>query len=270
MSLVLSLFPGIGLLDRGFEAAGFCVVRGPDLLWGGDVREFHAPARHFCGVIGGPPCQNFSLANRIRDTAVGMEMVYQFLRIVTEAAPDWWLMENVPGSPAVSLDGYHVQRFTLDASHVGSAQHRLRKFHFGFRSGRELVLGRQPGTSQPGESQRTCLASEARRGGRRRDWATFCELQGLPRGFTLPGFTVDAAYRAVGNGVPFPMALALATAIRERDRAVTPLRVCECGCGRFVTGRQRLAGVACRKRMQRERDAAGGEVVLTHELFSST
>jgi hypothetical protein len=32
--LVLSLFPGIGLLDMAFEEEGFCVVRGPDLLWG--------------------------------------------------------------------------------------------------------------------------------------------------------------------------------------------------------------------------------------------
>ncbi len=32
--LVLSVFPGIDLLGRGFEAEGFCVVRGPDLLWG--------------------------------------------------------------------------------------------------------------------------------------------------------------------------------------------------------------------------------------------
>lgn len=31
-NLVLSIFPGIGLFDRGFEAAGFCVVRGPDVL----------------------------------------------------------------------------------------------------------------------------------------------------------------------------------------------------------------------------------------------
>lgn len=34
---VLSLFPGLGLLDLAFEDAGFCVVRGPDHLWGGDV-----------------------------------------------------------------------------------------------------------------------------------------------------------------------------------------------------------------------------------------
>lgn len=58
--LVLSLFPGIGLLDRAFEEEGFCVVRGPDLLWGGDVRRFHPPAGLFAGIIGGPPCQAFS------------------------------------------------------------------------------------------------------------------------------------------------------------------------------------------------------------------
>lgn len=31
--LVLSLFPGIGLLDMAFELEGFCIVRGPDVLW---------------------------------------------------------------------------------------------------------------------------------------------------------------------------------------------------------------------------------------------
>ena len=42
--LVLSLFPGIGLLDMAFEEEGFTVVRGPDSLWGGDIKRFHAPA----------------------------------------------------------------------------------------------------------------------------------------------------------------------------------------------------------------------------------
>lgn len=40
---VLSIFTGAGLLDRGFEAAGFCVVSAGDILWGRDVRDF-APA----------------------------------------------------------------------------------------------------------------------------------------------------------------------------------------------------------------------------------
>ena len=28
---VLSIFPGVGILDSAFEAEGFCIVRGPDL-----------------------------------------------------------------------------------------------------------------------------------------------------------------------------------------------------------------------------------------------
>lgn len=58
--LVLSVYPGVGLLDRGFEEEGYCVVRGPDILWGGDNRRFHPPPGRFDGVIGGPPCQAFS------------------------------------------------------------------------------------------------------------------------------------------------------------------------------------------------------------------
>jgi len=57
---VLSLFSGIGLLDQAFEESGFMVVRGPDLLWGDDIRDFHPQPGHFGGIIGGPPCQAFS------------------------------------------------------------------------------------------------------------------------------------------------------------------------------------------------------------------
>src|SRR6185503_20744824 len=100
--LVLSLFPGIGLLDMAFEEAGFCVVRGPDLLWGGDVRAFHPPAGKFEGVIGGPPCQAFSrLVHIVR--AKGQtprpNLIPEYERVVAEAAPAWFLMENVPEAP---------------------------------------------------------------------------------------------------------------------------------------------------------------------------
>jgi DNA (cytosine-5)-methyltransferase 1 len=254
------------LLDRGFEQTGFCVVRGPDLIFGGDIKKFSVPDGHFSGVIGGPPCQKFSLANRNRDVAGGMELVNEFLRVVNEAAPEWALMENVPGSPHVTVPGLVTQLFTLDASHVGSEQHRLRKFHFFHKAGTpELVIGRDVPGCDPAPA---CMASEGRRNGRR-SWSEFCRLQGLPDGFDLPGFTVQEKYRAVGNGVPFPMALALATAIRNRDRRVTPHRVCECGCGQFVTGRARLASVSCRKRMQRSRDEAAGDCAAQQLNFAT-
>lgn len=38
-NLILSLFPGVGLLDKGFEEEDFCVVRGPDVLWGAMSRD---------------------------------------------------------------------------------------------------------------------------------------------------------------------------------------------------------------------------------------
>jgi DNA (cytosine-5)-methyltransferase 1 len=248
--LVLSLFPGVGLLDRGFEDAGFCVVRGPDKIWGGDIRKF-SPASHiFGGVIGGPPCQNFSRANRKKDFAAGMLLVNEFVRVVCAAAPEWFLMENVPGSPTVIFPGYVTQIFYLDASHVGSEQRRSRKFHFGFKSGRELVFKRDVAACDGAASQPTVLASKTNG----RSWREFCRLQGLPDDFDLP-FTLENKFRAVGNGVPYALSKSLAQAIAARDLNVTPHRVCACGCGAFVTGRAELANVACRKRMQRRRDS---------------
>lgn len=88
MTLVLSLFPGIGLLDMAFEEEGFCVVRGPDLLWGGDVKRFHPPAGRFDGVIGGPPCKAFSrLVHIVRAVhgpqAVAPNLIPEYERVVS-------------------------------------------------------------------------------------------------------------------------------------------------------------------------------------------
>ena len=55
--LVLSLFPGIGLLDKPFRDVGFCIVAGPDAVTGGDVRDVRGVPGRFDGIIGGPPCQ---------------------------------------------------------------------------------------------------------------------------------------------------------------------------------------------------------------------
>lgn len=250
--LVLSIFPGADLLGRGFEAEGCCVVRGPDLVWGGDVRTFHPPAGRFAGVIGGSPCQDFSKIRRAPPSGQGVALLEEFGRVVAEAAPEWWLLENVPGVPDLVVPGYSVQRFNLAASECGCRQRRLRRFQFGSRDGSRLTITRRD-TSGPLEP--AALATEGTKL-QRRGWSDFCALQGLPRAFDLPGLSTAAKYRAVGNGVPIPMARVLAAAVLRRR--VTVGRLCVCDCGRPVTGRAVTATAACRKRMERRRrDAAG-------------
>jgi hypothetical protein len=95
----------------------------------------------------------------------------------------------------------------------------------------------------------------------RANLADLCELQGLPRAFDLPGLSRSAKYRAIGNGVPVPMARAVAAAIRDRE-VTRGVRTCSCGCGRPVTGREMSAGAACRKRIERKRKGLGGHMVV--------
>lgn len=252
--LVLSIFPGVDLFGSAFEAEGFCVVRGPDLIWGGDVRRFHAIAGRFDGVIGGPPCPDFSCLRRGPATGYGVEMIQQFVRVVLEARPAWFLMENVPGVPDVAVDGYSVQRIDLRGAEVGLTQRRLRHFQFGSVTARALAV---PRAVTSAEVERACVASEGKTT-RRRGWAQFCGLMGLDEPLDLPGLSVAAKYRAVGNGVPLPMGRLLARAIRAYIDGATAGRLCRCGCGRPVAGLQRSAGPACRKRLERRRrDAAG-------------
>lgn len=246
--LTLSLFPGIGLLDRGFEEAGYCVVRGPDLIFGGDIFTFHAPPGKFDLVMGGPPCQKISGGNWNRDIQAGMELVNEFVRVVQEARPQCWLMENVGGIPDVKIPGYSWQRIDLRANEFGLKQNRLRFIQFGHRDNLVLTVPRDrtvPAT------ERCCMASEGNKS-TRRGWADFCELQGLPRDFDLPAFTQSEKYRAVGNGVPVPMARALAEGILNLREGA---RVCVCGCGREVMGKSSAAaaGPTCRKRLERRR-----------------
>lgn len=141
--LVLSLFPGIGLLDMAFEMEGFCVVRGPDVLWGGCIKKFHPPAGKFDGVIGGPPCQAFSrLANIVKArgrTPKFGNLIPEFERCVNEAKPTWFVMENVPAAPVPSIDGYDVYSYMLNnrqcfsESGEAATQNRLRRFSWGWR-----------------------------------------------------------------------------------------------------------------------------------------
>lgn len=250
MDLVLSIFPGIDLLGRGFEAEGFSVVRGPDILWGGDIRTFDVPAGRFDGVIGGSPCQDFSGANR-NPTGYSLEMLHEFERVVCSARPAWFLLENVPRVPDVLIPGYSgVQRLDLNARECGMRQVRLRHFQFGSLDGSVISPVR---VAPVGKPERIALATEGSKP-ERRGWPDFCELQGLPRDFDL-ALSVVEKYKAVGNGVPVLMARVLARAVRNRLLSQSA-RLCLCGCGRLIEGRHLMALAACRKRMERRRSVS--------------
>lgn len=228
--LVLSLFPGIGLLDMAFEEAGFCVVRGPDVLWGGDIRRFHPPAGRFDGVIGGPPCQAFSRFSRLFKSR-GMKptfgnLIPEFERCVRVTECAWFVMEEVPDAPVPVVDGYGVHSFLLNNRQLGEAQNRQRRWSFGCRGERRVlmidtVVFESPhfeyaatggcritpvrcngnGVPKRGHSDSTRMVEDLVR------------LQGLPDDFDLPPFTVSAKCQAIGNGVPLPMGRAIATAV---------------------------------------------------------
>lgn len=220
--LVLSLFPGLGLLDRAFELEGFCVVRGPDVIWGGDVRTFHAPRGAFDGIIGGPPCQQFS-ALRKMNPHVGRhgDLIPEFERCVGEIGPAWFLMENVRGARLPGVAGYTVAAELLNNRWFGAEQHRIRRFSFGTRDGRSLRPFIQAAPLMAATFEYAVLSGHGGPVGRvqrrmlSRTPEEMARLQGLPLEMVkaLP-FTTRAKREAIGNGVPLPMGRAVARAVR--------------------------------------------------------
>lgn len=216
--LVLSLFPGIGLLDRAFEETGFCVVRGPDLLWGGDIHRFRPPAGRFDGVIGGPPCQRFSPmgnVNRARwgEDSVMPDLIPEFARVVLEADPQWWIMENSPNAYTPLPDARQV---LIDNAWLGEEQGRLRAFWSNLRLDIEFpVFGNQtPVHTVCSRGAVDWKGSRARRG--ERPIAEMLRLQGFPEDMLdRAPFTAGGAKQAIGNGVPLPMGRAIARAVAE-------------------------------------------------------
>jgi len=140
--LVLSIFPGIDLLGRAFEEEGFCVVRGPDVLWGGDIRNFHPPSGVFDGIIGGPPCQEFSrMRHLVKHQGYNMRfgnLIPEFERVVFEAKPRWFLMENVMDAPIPSVIHYLTCPIIMSDKWVGGIQPRRRRISFGTPDGQDL------------------------------------------------------------------------------------------------------------------------------------
>ena len=197
--LVLSTFTGIGLLDKAFREMGFVVVSAGDLITGQDIREFTSLPNKFDGVIGGPPCQDFSSLNR-NPSNYSHEMLKEFERIVIESQPKWWLMENVANVPNLKIDGYSWQRFDINQGWYDETS-RLRHIQFGSKD--ELYLDIPRGDMKDIKSG-CALASDDR------SFRELCALQGLSKEFNLPSFNVTGKKRAVGNGVPLSMGRVLA------------------------------------------------------------
>ena len=221
-SLVLSIFPGIGILDKGFEEEGYCIVRGPDKIWGGDIKMFHPPAGVFEGIIGGPPCQLFSKTRSFNPHASKWgNLIPEFERVVYEAQPSWFVMENVRTAPIPSVDGYQIDGRIFNNRWLGEVQNRVHRFSFGTRNGAKLYW-EEAAFLNP-EKDTRLLASDGRRGlqndkkgHRGRSPKQALELQGLPVDYLdhCP-FTSRAKVEVLGNAVPLPMARALARAVKK-------------------------------------------------------
>jgi DNA (cytosine-5)-methyltransferase 1 len=236
--LVLSLFPGIGLLDRAFEEEGFCVVRGPDVLWGGDVNRFNPSVGKFDGIIGGPPCQAFSSLAYL-NRSKGHEpkfgnLIPEFERVVFEAEPEWFIMENVPAAPEPEVDGYVVQSFTMVDSECGGMTSRKRTISFGAADwsdrpvlqfdlrlcggGEALaVTGNARAMSVGGTIRRRENGNDKEGYSSRLPLSEMIRLQGAPDdifGEHCP-FTETAKRQMIGNGVPLPMGRAIARAVKQ-------------------------------------------------------
>ena len=102
--LILDLCGGSGSWSQPYRDAGYRVelVTLPEH----DVRTY-VPPRDVWGVLAAPPCTEFSPARngqnhrqRPRDFILGMETVNACLRVILQARPVWWALENPVGQLA--------------------------------------------------------------------------------------------------------------------------------------------------------------------------
>lgn len=97
-------------------------------------------------VVGGPPCQGFSMANRQRLIDDPRNKLYKsYVKVVSIVKPKFFVMENVKGMKSVSSQviedfqkiGYNVSCRLLNAKNFGVPQNRERLIFIGNRLGKD-------------------------------------------------------------------------------------------------------------------------------------
>ena len=166
----VSFFCGGGGLDLGFALAGYKPVFSSDVeATYCDTIETNLPG-HICEahsvtdldgryikkrvnqsvdiIIGGPPCQSFSILGDRKATADPRgKLVFDFVRLIKEIKPKAFLFENVPGIQNVrggkdwdsllsymkTHTGYDIRWHKLNSASFGVPQFRERVFIIGFK-----------------------------------------------------------------------------------------------------------------------------------------
>lgn len=162
---IVSLFSGAGGLDKGFEKAGFNIIWANEYdpsIW--ETFEYNFPCTYLdkrsirnvlstdipecIGIIGGPPCQSWSEAGALRGIKDERgQLFYEFIRILRDKKPLFFLAENVEGmlaqrhSAALANikklfieSGYNLSFKLINANNYNVPQDRKRVIFVGYRS----------------------------------------------------------------------------------------------------------------------------------------
>lgn len=166
---VLDLFCGCGGISEGYKLSGYKIIGGIDFNEGATKTFQHnfKDAKVFCTdiiqfsndklhelyegvdvIVGGPPCQGFSSANRWQKETEDPrnKLFYQYIRFVEQLRPKVFMIENVRGlltrdngyaknriQEILTERGYNIKMQVLDASEYGVPQNRHRAIIVGVR-----------------------------------------------------------------------------------------------------------------------------------------
>lgn len=169
--VIIDLFAGCGGLSTGYEMAGFKIplaVEKDD--WASETYRFNHPNTKVItsditqihdldllvlknvkvdGIIGGPPCQGFSLSGNRDKKDPRNSLFMDFVRFVKHFKPSFFMMENVPGLLSMKnakgefvkdlilseydKSGYNATYKVLNAAEYGVPQSRTRVIFIGIR-----------------------------------------------------------------------------------------------------------------------------------------